>query len=180
MPENFKPAMGSGDDGMTDLPRGKRVKKTDPGIKALGLMDELSALLGLARARLAGEKTATEILTTQQTLLKAAAHAAGINFKAELEKETRRLETSIGSLSAGTKPLREFILPGRTETEALIHLARAKARICETALWEIKSGPAAVYLNRLSDYLFLLARKHKPEPTCFRGRRRPAGRGPCL
>lgn len=162
MPENFKPMLGSGDDGMTDLPRGRRVNKTDPVIKALGLMDELGALLGLARARLAGQTEATELLKAQQTLLKAAAHAAGMNFKAELEKKTGHLETLITALSAGAEPIREFILPGRAETEALLHLARAKARICEIALWETAARPAAVYLNRLSDYLFLLAGKTTP------------------
>lgn len=149
--------MGSGDNGMTGLPPGKQVKKTDPRIKGLGLMDELSALLGLVKAKLAGKAAALEIHKAQQTLLRASAHAAGMNFKVELEKETCRLTARIGTLSSGLAPVREFVLPGRTEAEALLHLARAKTRICEIALWEIKSGPAAVYLNRLSDYLFLLA-----------------------
>ena len=92
-------------------------------------------------------------------LLKAASQAAGLNFKTELEKETAYLETRIGELSAGAEPIRQFVLPGRTETGALLHLARAKARICELTLWEINSRYAAVYLNRLSDYLFLLAEK---------------------
>ncbi|MFA6435173.1 MAG: ATP:cob(I)alamin adenosyltransferase [Elusimicrobiales bacterium] len=157
MPENFKPELGSGDDGLTGLPSGKRVKKTDHRIRALGLLDELGALLGLAKVKLAGKKEAVELLKTQRTLLKAAAHAAGLDFKTELKKETRRLEAGMELLAAGAKPLREFILPGRTETEALLHLCRAKARLCEAALWEINSTAAAVYLNRLSDHLFLLA-----------------------
>ena len=159
MPKNFKPEMGSGDDGMTDLPPAKRVKKTDPGIKALGLIDELNALLGLVKAKLPGKKEAAELRKTQQSLLKAAAAAAGMNLKAELAKETGYLETRIEALSAGAGPVRGFVLPGRSETEALLHLARAKARSCEIALWETGSGPSAVYLNRLSDYLFLLALK---------------------
>mgnify|MGYP001563299176 FL=1 len=51
------------------------------------------------------------------------------------------------------------MLPGKNETEALAHLARAKARVCEILAWELKAKAPAVYLNRLSDYLFLLALK---------------------
>ena len=159
MPKNFKPAMGGGDDGMTDLPGGKRVKKTDPRIKTLGLLDELGAALGLVRAKLAGKQEKEEIWQVQQALLKASARAAGANSKTGFEKETVYLEARIAALAAGAEPMRKFILPGRTETEALIHFARTKARSCELALWEINSRPAAVYLNRLSDYLFLLATK---------------------
>lgn len=167
MPEYFKTAVGRGDGGMTNLPgpdergraSGKRVKKTAPVIKALGLLDELGAVLGLARAGLGRKKEAGELLKIQRVLLKAAAHAAGMNFAIELKKETARLGTLAETLSAGERPCREFVLPGRTGTEAITHLARAKARICEIALWEINSRAAAVYLNRLSDYLFLLASK---------------------
>ena len=160
MPKNFKPGMGNGDGGMTDLPGGKRVKKTDPRIKTLGMLDELGAVLGLVRARLAGKQEKEEIWRTQQDLLKAAASAAGTNSKAAFEKETVYLEARIAALAAGAEPMRKFILPGRTETEAIIHFARTKARNCELAMWEISSRPAAVYLNRLSDYLFLLAVKN--------------------
>ena len=160
MPKNFKPGMGNGDGGMTDLPNGKRVKKTDPRIKALGLLDELGAALGLVRAKLAGKQAKEEIWQIQQALLRAAARAAGMRSKAELEKETTYLGARIAALAAGAEPMRKFILPGRTETEALIHFARTKARSCEIALWELNSRPAAVYLNRLSDYLFLLAVKN--------------------
>ncbi|MEI7481122.1 MAG: ATP:cob(I)alamin adenosyltransferase [Elusimicrobiota bacterium] len=153
----FKPVMGRGDTGMTDLPTGKRVKKTDKRIKALGLIDELGALLGLVKVKLSGKKGAAEFHRMQQALLTVGSHAAGINFAAKLKTETAYLETRIDKLSSAAKPPLKFILPGRTETEVLIHLARTKARSCEISLWETNSAPAAVYLNRLSDYLFLLA-----------------------
>jgi len=149
--------MGQGNDGKTELPHGKRVRKTDPRIKALALLDELGAVLGLAKAKLSGKKEAADLHKIQLTLLKAAALAAGMDFKTELARETAALEARIEILAKTRKPLREFVLPGRNGTEALLHLARTKARICEIALWGINSGPAAVYLNRLSDYLFLLA-----------------------
>lgn len=149
--------MGRGDTGITDLTAGKRVKKTDLRIKALGLTDELGALLGLVKLKLAGKQGAAEFHRMQQTLLTVGSHAAGINFAAKLKTETAYLETRIRKLSPAAKPPFKFILPGRTETETLIHLARTKARLCEISFWEINSAPAAVYLNRLSDYLFLLA-----------------------
>ena len=55
------------------------------------------------------------------------------------------------------KPLKIFAVPGKNKTEALLHLARAKTRVCELLAWELKAKVPAVYLNRLSDYLFLAA-----------------------
>jgi cob(I)alamin adenosyltransferase len=157
MPDSFKPRLGSGDEGRTDLPRGKRVNKTCARIGALAQLDELGALLGFARAKLSGTKRAAELHGLQRTLLKAAAQAAGLDFQAALDEETACLGERITALAAGRKPAKLFVLPGRDETEALLHLARTKARVCELALWKISARPAARYLNRLSDYLFLLA-----------------------
>jgi cob(I)alamin adenosyltransferase len=157
MPKNFKPRLGGGDTGQTDLPRGKRVKKTSARIGTLALLDELAALLGLARAKLRGTKRAAELRRIQRTLSTAAAQAAGLDFQAALSEETARLTARVAVLAAGRKPAKRFVLPGRDEAEALLHLARTKARICELALWKINCRPAARYLNRLSDYLFLLA-----------------------
>jgi cob(I)alamin adenosyltransferase len=148
--------MGSGDKGATSLPHCDKVKKTDPRIHALALLDELSATLGLARARFP-KKTAADLLEIQRTLLKVSAQAAGLDFSSALQADTTGLETRIKELTGRIKPEKEFVLPGDTETEALLHLARAKTRLCEISLWEINSAPAAVYLNRLSDLLFLLA-----------------------
>ena len=134
------------------------MKKTDPRIYALALLDELGALLGLAKAR-AGKTDAAELEGIQRALLKTAAVAAGMDFKAELKKETSALEGRIADLAVAVRPKREFVLPGGRGTEALLHLARAKARLCEIALWKINSREAAVHLNRLSDLLFLLALK---------------------
>lgn len=156
MPEHFKTDLGSGDKGFTSLPHCDKVRKTDPRIHALALLDELSAALGLARARFP-KKNAAELLEIQRTLLKVSAQAAGLDFKSALQKDTSRLEARIEALARSLKPGKEFVLPGTTEPEALLHLARTKARVCELALWKINSRPAAVYLNRLSDLLFLLA-----------------------
>ena len=71
----------------------------------------------------------------------------------------QRRQRVINALAEEIKPPKRFVLPGENETEALAHLARAKTRVCEILAWEIKAKAAAVYLNRLSDYLFLVALK---------------------
>jgi cob(I)alamin adenosyltransferase len=78
-------------------------------------------------------------------------------MKAGLGPETDALAALIESRAAAVRPLKKFVLPGQNETEALAHLARTKARVCEILAWELKARQPAVYLNRLSDYLFLLA-----------------------
>jgi len=155
MPKNFKPAMGRGDLGYTDLLGGRRVAKTDSRIKLNALIDELSSLLGLAKTALTNRKDRESLSAAQKGLLRAAGIIAGL--KADLKKETAALEARIKTAAAGMKPQRKFIVPAKNKPEALLHLARAKTRVCEILAWEIKAGSPAVYLNRLSDYLFLAA-----------------------
>jgi len=163
MPENFKPEMGSGDLGFTDLFGGKRVPKTHCRIKLNALLDDLGALLGLLKTRTRGAGAKKEITAAQAGLVKASAIIAGA--RANLKAETAALEKLIARRAAGIKPQKKFVLPGANETEALAHLARTRARLCELLSWEIKAKAPAVYLNRLSDYLFLVAVKS------FRGSR---------
>lgn len=155
MPKDFKPAQGSGDLGLTDLLGGRRVPKTDRRVKLNALIDELSALLGLLKTAAPKPGLKKDLALAQAGLQRAAALVAGL--KGGLEAETLALEAASDALSAKVRPPKKFVLPGRSETEALAHLARAKARICEILAWELKAKAAAVYLNRLSDYLFLAA-----------------------
>ena len=157
MPENFKQNMGAGDLGFTDLLGGRRVPKTHRRVKLNALLDELSALLGLLKAGVKGAGFKKELAAAQTGLIKASGLIAGA--KGSLKEETAGLEELIESVSAEVKPPKKFVLPGAGETEALAHLARAKTRICEILAWELKAKAPAVYLNRLSDYLFLAALK---------------------
>lgn len=157
MPKNFKPGSGSGDLGFTDLFGGKRVPKTHRRVKLNALLDDLSALLGLLKTGLKDKAAKEEISAAQAGLVRAAGVIAGM--KADLRAETGALEKLIAARAASMKPLKRFVLPGENETEVLAHLARAKTRVCEILAWEIKAGAPAVYLNRLSDYLFLVALK---------------------
>lgn len=157
MPKNFKPGMGAGDLGFTDLFGGRRVPKTHARVKLNALLDDLSALLGLLKTGLRNSGQKKEISAAQAGLVKAAGIVAGM--KAALKPETEALEALISARAAAMKPQKHFVLPGANETESLAHLARAKARVCEILAWEIKAKGPAVYLNRLSDYLFLAALK---------------------
>ncbi|HAU90285.1 MAG TPA: hypothetical protein DCW72_08760 [Elusimicrobia bacterium] len=78
-------------------------------------------------------------------------------MKADLAPETAALTTLVENRAAAARPPKKFVLPGSNEIEALAHLTRTRARICEILAWELKAKQPAVYLNRLSDYLFLLA-----------------------
>jgi len=144
MPKDFKPDMGAGDLGLTDLFGGRRVPKTHSRIKLNALLDDLSALLGLLKTGLKHPGLRSELSAAQAGLIKASGIMAG----------------AINALSATVKPPKKFVLPGSCEIEALAHLARARTRICEILAWELKAKAPAVYLNRLSDYLFLVALKH--------------------
>jgi len=164
MPKNFKPFMGKGDLGATDLFGGRRVPKTDRRIKLNALLDELSALLGQAKAGMKDRGDKKGISAVQKDLLLACGVIAGM--KADLAPAAAALAARIKTGAADVKPLKKFVLPGKNKLEALLHLARARTRICEILAWEIKARAAAAYLNRLSDYLFLEALKH--------ARRRPS------
>ena len=155
MPKDFKPSMGSGDLGFTDLFGGRRVPKTHRRVKLNALMDDLSALIGLLKTGVREPRLRRELTAAQAGLVKASALIAGM--RGDLKPETAALEAAIEARAAGTKPPKKFVLPGANETEALAHLARAKTRVCEILAWEIKAKAPAIYLNRLSDHLFLAA-----------------------
>lgn len=163
--KHFKPAMGSGDKGLTDLLGGRRVPKTDRRIKFNALLDDVNSLLGLIKTGLRDKKKTAELTAAQKGIIKAAGMIAGA--KGDLKAETAALEGFTVTAAAGLRPAREFVLPGSCETEALAHLARTRARLCEIQAWELKAKAPAVFLNRLSDYLFLLALSR----ACRPGRR---------
>ena len=157
MPKNFKPQLGSGDLGFTSLFGGKKVPKTHVRVKLNALLDDLSSLLGLLKTGLKDKGLKNGVTAAQAGLVQAAGLIAGL--KAGLEPQTGALEKQIETLAAGIKPQKNFVLAGVNETEALAQLARTRARLCEVLAWQLKAKAPAVYLNRLSDYLFLMGIK---------------------
>jgi cob(I)alamin adenosyltransferase len=160
----------TGDNGTTGLLGKGRVPKDDVRIEAYGTVDELNAVLGLVRAH--GLDPAFDGLAAQlqgELFIVGSALAdpspGGPFHNAITTEHITRLETTIDALETELKPLTEFILPGGTPAAALVHLARTVCRRAERLTVRLsrqeREGVAQsliIYLNRLSDLLFVLAR----------------------
>lgn len=162
----------TGDKGTTALFGSGRVPKTHPRIEAYGTVDEINSIVGMARSHLTESPNADRIdayLQELQTELftLGADLATPPNTKARVariqDEDVARLERRIDELEVDLSPLKKFILPGGSPAAAALHVARTTCRRAERLLLraaesEEISPPAPVYLNRLSDYLFVLAR----------------------
>jgi cob(I)alamin adenosyltransferase len=161
----------TGDSGQTGLFGGGRVSKTHPRVEAYGDVDELNAVLGLARSIELMPRVDEVIVPLQRDLFAIGALLATPDrdkMKRQLEKANiderriRELEQSIDDGDAELEPLRSFILPGGTPKAAALHVARTVCRRAERRVIALDQEeiPAivVVYLNRLSDLLFTLAR----------------------
>ncbi len=151
----------TGDKGQTDLLFGERVDKDDIRLQALGAVDELSAFLGLAKTKETGE-TREFLSRIQRDLIDLSAAVADYSGKKYHfdPAKTTELEQAIDNL--GQPEFSGFILYGDKEDGAMLHVARAVARRAERVMWTlVKSYPelseSMIYLNRLSDYLYVLA-----------------------
>jgi len=169
----MKNNVGSGDRGITSLLGGERVPKSHERIEACGELDELASVLGaLAASLLTGESQARgEIEAIQAELLHIGAWiamerggAASSNTLRGLEEGPRAaLEMSIDRMERELPPLQSFILPGGTMAASWAHVARtvcrrAERRVVAVARDQVQE-PIIPYLNRLSTYLFVLARE---------------------
>jgi len=160
---------GGGDRGETSLGDGSRVSKLDPRIEAFGTVDELNALVGWALAapdlpekqRALLERVQNELFDLGADL--SVPFAAGDDRLRVADSQVRGLEEACDAFNAELPELRSFVLPGGGEAAARLHVARTVCRRAERqalrAAREVEIDPAAlVYLNRLSDLLFILAR----------------------
>ena len=160
-----------GDDGTTGLFGGNRVPKNHPRIQAMGAVDEINAALGAARAMLpaAAEPMRELILHLQHELFVLGADlATPAQSRASVPrieaKHIKSLEEAIDSWEVELEPLKYFILPGGAQAAAMLHLSRVICRRAERALVEAldtisHNSYVLGYLNRLSDLLFILARR---------------------
>jgi cob(I)alamin adenosyltransferase len=161
----------TGDQGDTALGDGRRVPKDHPRVAAYGTVDELNAILGLLASQFPQAAESELIRAIQNDLFDVGADlclpqsadekpAAHLRVRTE---QAERLEQAIDRLNAGLTPLTSFILPGGAAAAAWCHLARTVCRRAErevvTLAREESINPQViVYLNRLSDLLFVLAR----------------------
>ena len=170
MPEKPKIYTKGGDKGETSLLGGTRVSKGHKRVEAYGTIDELNSFLGLLRDHPIGEHYQQVLLRIQENLFIAEALVAADpdlkhNSLPDLkEEEILFLETEIDEMNISLKEISHFILPGGYAPSSLCHIARTICRRAERAVIRLsKTHPAdeiiIKYLNRLSDYLFVLARK---------------------
>jgi cob(I)alamin adenosyltransferase len=165
----------TGDQGQTGLYGGTRVSKADPRVAAYGDVDELNACLGMVRAQ--GE-LAEDIVALLEQLQKdlfaigaRLANPSDKPFKRSTMDDGRstiddadvaRLEAAIDRLEAELPPLRRFILPGGSRAGALLHFSRTVCRRAERAIVSLGAEHVdqhlVIYVNRLSDLLFVMAR----------------------
>ena len=160
----------TGDTGMTDLVGGVRVKKTDIRLEAYGTIDELSAHLGLLVSLMAPSTDRDMIIRIQNNLFNIGTHLATDQSKTPLydsaklpEGETILLEKEIDRINGLLPGFQGFVLPGGTQAAAQCHVCRTVCRRAERridALMEKADVGSDIvqYVNRLSDYLFVLAK----------------------
>jgi cob(I)alamin adenosyltransferase len=159
-----------GDKGETSLFGTRRVPKSSPRVDAYGTIDELNSCIGVALAGCRHEEISRPLKRIQAELFTAGADlAAELAPKGETpvqrieRKETERLERMVDELNGKLPRLNSFILPGGSQLSAALHLARAVCRRAERRVVTLsraeKINPEIVpYFNRLSTYLFNLAR----------------------
>ena len=161
----------TGDDGTSGLVDGSRAPKSAARFEAIGAVDEANCALGLLAVALGGENHLAAVNRIQNDLFDLGADLAtpGDDFEPSetvlriVAAQVDALEAAIDALNEALDPLTSFILPGGSEAAARAHLARAVTRRAERAMvaldGEEKVNPVALqYINRLSDYLFVLAR----------------------
>ncbi|MCG9917559.1 MAG: cob(I)yrinic acid a,c-diamide adenosyltransferase [Phenylobacterium sp.] len=163
----------TGDQGATRLANGEEVSKTDLRVEAYGSVDETNACLGLARLHTAGDVLLHPLLERiQNDLFDLGADLANPPVDNEdparvlrvTEGQVTRLEQEIDQINADLAPLNSFVLPGGTPAAAALHQARTVCRRAERAAISLAltapvATPALKYLNRLSDLLFVAARR---------------------
>ncbi|PWL25429.1 MAG: cob(I)yrinic acid a,c-diamide adenosyltransferase [Altererythrobacter sp. XM-24bin4] len=163
----------TGDDGTTGLVDGSRVAKASSRIEAIGKVDEANSAIGLAAASLESGAHADALFRIQNDMFDLGADLATPAPDADFapsemvlrvtQEQVDWIEQAIDRLNESLEPLSSFVLPGGSEAAARTHVARASVRAGERAVTALAAeepiNPAAVaYINRLSDYLFVLAR----------------------
>lgn len=158
----------TGDTGQTGLYSGRRISKADARVEAYGTVDELNACLGLLRDQLATltlqDNGISDQLLRQQHHLFALGAALADDRQGQAyrvpEDAATELEAYMDRMDAELPKMTHFILPGGSTAVSFAHLARTVCRRAERRTVEVEAAPAAavVYLNRLSDYLFVLGR----------------------
>lgn len=158
-----------GDEGLTSLIGGDRVSKNHLRIEAYGTVDELNSFIGVVKDQLNSETDRNLLKEIQDDLFVIGSHlASASNSKMKLpvivEDDVLKLEQAIDQMNESLEELKSFVLPGGNPISSFCHVARCVCRRAERRVVEISQtenvDPLIIkYLNRLSDFLFVLARK---------------------
>ena len=157
----------TGDEGKTSLFDNSRVWKSDERIRSYGAIDELNSSIGIALSLELDPEIKDIMIRIQNDLFIVGSDLANPNMSDKKIRTTLEmvtfLEQKIDVLESSLKPLTSFILPGGTLLASIIHLSRTISRRAETHVVELSKNEeinnvAAIYLNRLSDLMFVLAR----------------------
>jgi cob(I)alamin adenosyltransferase len=171
MSDEMKIYTRTGDKGQTSLIGGTRVPKYDDRIEAYGTIDELNSFVGLIRDHdQCDEKSKKQLLIIQDKLFTIESHLAtdhsafiAKNIPVLTDTDVQMLEDAMDMMSAQLEPLSNFILPGGHIVVSYCHICRTICRRAERVCLRVSekypvSSPDLMYLNRLSDYFFILAR----------------------
>jgi cob(I)alamin adenosyltransferase len=161
----------TGDDGTSGLIGGRRVMKSDIRLEAYGTVDELNSWIGLLRSIVNDSSISELLLRIQNTLFaigsKLATGENGLEYTDHIrieDAEAVMIEKAMDEYESKLHPIRNFILPGGSPLTGYCHIARTICRRAERRIVQLSKeypveGGIVRYINRLSDYLFMLARK---------------------
>lgn len=165
----------TGDDGTTGLMYGRRVPKNHPRVEACGTLDELNSALGLARAMVGDPYVGSHLLAIQKRLVEVMGEVgvqpedlpryARDGYPLVTAEFTARLDLLVKEIESQPVSLRGWATPGETRSSAALDLARTVCRRAERRVFalraagELSNGEILIFLNRLSDALWLLARR---------------------
>lgn len=163
----------TGDEGTTGLVDGSRTEKYSARIAAIGMVDEANSAIGIAVCAIENGAHRAQLTRIQNDLFDLGADIATPSDDGDfapkemalriVASQGEWLEAQIDAFNEHLEPLNSFVLPGGSEAAARVHVARASARAAERAMTQLASetaiNPAALaYINRLSDFLFVMAR----------------------
>jgi cob(I)alamin adenosyltransferase len=151
----------TGDDGTTGLSDGSRLRKNSALVEAMGTVDELNSVIGFAESQQENAELREALVGIQHDLFDLGGALSMPGHVVLTEAHVAALEELVARWNADLPPLKEFILPGGSPAVASLHVARTVCRRAERrmlALEEDRVAVGRVYLNRLSDLLFVAAR----------------------
>lgn len=169
--EKSKIYTGGGDQGKTSLVGGFRVSKTHLRIEAYGTIDELNSFIGLLLAEVEDHTLNELLLFIQSKLFTIGSYLATDPSKTEYKIEShitgdsiKKVEDAIDLIDSQLPQLKSFVLPGGSRSAALAHVCRTVCRRAERNIYRLRESevveePVLVFINRLSDLLFVIARK---------------------